>query len=104
MTDQEWNQFVSLRQEAGLTIDPATAEVKWEYAAALDPYGVDPELPEECQQIGRQYYARSPGSDVWVSFYDLPKETADALWEKLENGAELGQNSQWPSWLSSQAD
>ena len=50
----------------------------------LDPYGVDPDLPEECQCIGREYFARSPGSDIWVHFHDLPEETRDALWERHE--------------------
>jgi hypothetical protein len=62
-------------------IDPATAEVMWEYGYTLDPYGVH-ELLDEEKQIGRAYFARSPGSDVWVSFYDLPDATAAALWDK----------------------
>lgn len=69
------------RKESGLKIDPETAEVMWDYGQTLDPYGVDPDLPEECQQIGRNYFARSPGSNVWVSFYDLPDATHDALWK-----------------------
>ena len=47
-----------------------------------DPYGVYPDLPEECRQVGRAYFARGPGSDIWVNFGDLPDETRDALWEK----------------------
>src|SRR5713226_5007729 len=43
---------------------------------------VHPELPEEYQQVGRQYFARSPGSDIWVWFGDLPDATHTALWEK----------------------
>ena len=43
----------------------------------LDPYGVYPDLPEECQQVGREYFARSTGSDIWVHFHDLPEETRD---------------------------
>ena len=58
-----------------------TAEVEWTYAQTLDPYG-DPDLPEEYQQVGRAYFARSPGSNVWVCFYDLPDATRDALWER----------------------
>ena len=69
------------RKEAGLKIDPETAEVMWDYGQTLDPYGVDPDLPEECRQIGRNYFARSPGSEIWVSFYDLPDATLTALWE-----------------------
>ncbi len=71
------------RREAGLTIDPETAEVRWEYAWTLDPYGIYGDPPEEYQQAGREYFARSPGSDIWVAFRDLPKTTRNALWEKL---------------------
>ena len=75
-------QWLTIRKEAGQQIDPETAEVDWNYAYTLDPYGVDPDLPEELQQVGREYFARSPGSDVWVSFHDLPDATRDALWKK----------------------
>jgi hypothetical protein len=75
-------QWLAIRKEAGRQLDPETAEVLWTYAQTLDPYGVDPELPEECQQVGREYFARSPGSDIWVWFGDLPAETRDALWRK----------------------
>jgi hypothetical protein len=82
MTDEERQAWLAIRKEAGLKIDPETAEVEWTYAQTLDPYGVYPELPEECQQVGREYFARSPGSDVWVNFHDLPEATRDALWKK----------------------
>jgi hypothetical protein len=72
----------ALRRAVGLHIDPETAEVEWTYALTVDPYDDFPSLPEECQQVGREYFARSPGSDVWISFSDLPKGTRDALWEK----------------------
>ncbi len=58
-------QWLQLRKEAGLRIDPETAEVKWTYAYTLDPYGVY-DLAEEDRQVGREYFARSPGSDIWV--------------------------------------
>lgn len=54
----------------------------WRYALTLDPYGVHPELPEELQQVGREYFARRPGGEVWVEFGDLPKKTRDALWNQ----------------------
>ena len=82
MTDDERKVWLASRKEAGLKIDPETAEVDWTYAQTLDPYGVYPELPEECQQIGREYFARAPGSDVWVWFGDLPDAIRSALWEK----------------------
>jgi hypothetical protein len=72
----------ALRKAVGLHIDPETAEVDWVYAQTIDPYGDDPNLPEEYQQVGREYFARSPGSDVWIDFGDLPEATRDALWKK----------------------
>ena len=47
MTSEELQEFFSIRKEAGLKIDPATAEVDWEYAQVADPYGIRPDLPEE---------------------------------------------------------
>jgi hypothetical protein len=75
----------ALRTAVGLPIDPETAEVEWIYAQTLDPYGDYPDLPEEYQQVGREYFARSPGGDVWIDFGDLPKATRDALWEKYRS-------------------
>ena len=75
-------QFYAAKKEAGLKIDPATAEVDWIYAQTFDPYGIEPDLPEEYQQIGRKYFARSPGSDEWVLFDDLSEATQNALWAK----------------------
>ena len=77
---QRTMQWLAIRKKAGLKLDPETAEVEWCYAQTLDPYGVAPDLPEQCQQIGREYFARSPASDVWVNFRDLPKTIRDALW------------------------
>lgn len=116
MTVREW---LAIRKEAGLKIDPETAEVWWTYGQTLDPYGVDPDLPEEYHQVGREYFARASENEVWVAFRDLPEQTRDALWEKhksqlafpaglegllterpslvattpIENGAEAGNHS-----------
>jgi hypothetical protein len=79
MTVEQW---LAIRREAALQIDPETAEVMWEYANVADAYGVYPDCPEEC--IGRVYFARPSGSDVWVCFYDLPDATVKALREKQE--------------------
>jgi hypothetical protein len=81
------DQWLAVRKEAGRKIDPETAIVFWEHGQILDPYGIYPDLPEECDQIGRVYFARSPDSDIWVCFYDLPSDTAKALWKKLESGS-----------------
>jgi hypothetical protein len=74
--------WLAIRKEEGLKIEPSTAEVDWRYALTLDPYGVDPELPAELKQVGRAYFARRPDSDIWIEFGDLPKKTRDALWER----------------------
>ena len=55
ITVEEW---LAVRRAEGRKIDPATAEVDWRYAQVLDPYGVCPDLPEECDCIGREYFAR----------------------------------------------
>jgi len=54
------------------------------YAQTLDPYGVmdEWELPEEFDQIGREHFARAPGSDICVWFGDLPEETRAKLAHK----------------------
>ena len=85
MTDEERKIWLAIRKEAGLKIDPETAEVEWTYAQTLDPYGVYHDLPEEYWQVGREYFVRSPGSDVWVWFGDLPDAIRSALWEKHES-------------------
>ena len=80
----ELEKWLAIRKAEALNIDPDTAEVDWEYGQTLDPYGVCPDLPDEYQQVGRQYFARRPGSDIWVSFYDIPKKTCEALHERIE--------------------
>ena len=80
----EIEQWLAIRKEAALKIDPETAEVFWDYGFDLDPYRVKDEweLPEEFHQIGREYWARSPGSDIWVNFRDLPRGVEEKLWTK----------------------
>ena len=50
----------------------------------MDPYGVldEWELPEEFHQVGREYWARSPGSDIWVNFGDLPDAVREEFWAR----------------------
>ncbi len=85
MLDEAREDWLAIRKQAGLQIDPETAEVRWIYAMTLDPYGIHGELPEELQQVGRVYFARAPGSQVWVLFADLPKTTREALWRKHQS-------------------
>jgi len=63
-------QYLAVRKEAALKIDPKTAEVFWEHGEVCDPYKLY-DLTDEEDCIGRNYFARSPGSNVWVSFHDL---------------------------------
>jgi hypothetical protein len=88
--DAEDEQRLAIRKEAGLKIDPETAEVEWKYRQTLDPYGIrdEWELPEEFHQWGREFFARSPGSDIWVHFSHLPDGVEEKLWTKL--GSQIG--------------
>ena len=88
-------QWLQIRKEEGRKIDPDIAEVSRRSAYVLDPYAVYPDLPEECQCIGRLNFARSPGSDIWVSFYDLPDETRRQLWERADSGEFNGESLDW---------
>jgi hypothetical protein len=78
-------QWLAIRKEAGLKIDPETAEVFWEHGQVPDPYGLY-DLTDEEYCVGRNYFARAPGSDVWVSFDDLPDAVCDRLWARLKAG------------------
>jgi hypothetical protein len=73
---EEW---LAIRKEAGLTIDPRAAEVMWTYANTIDPYDVHTDLSDEEKQIGRVYFARAPGNYVWVHYGHLPDATFGAL-------------------------
>ncbi len=77
--DPETKAWLDERKREALLIDPATAEVNWTYGQTLDPYGTIPDLPEELQQIGREYFARRLGGEIWVHFSDLPEETREKL-------------------------
>jgi hypothetical protein len=80
----ELEHWLAIRKKEALRIDPETAEVTWWYAQTLDPYGVldEWELPQEFHQVGREYFARAPGSKTWVEFGDLPAETRKHLWNR----------------------
>jgi hypothetical protein len=84
MTDNELEQWLAGRKKAGGAIDVATCEITWRHGQVLDPYGVRELTPEE-YQIGRLVFVRSPESDGWVSLYDLPKESAHALWQRIDS-------------------
>ena len=79
-------QWLAIRKEEALRINPEIAETYSEHGYIVDPYGVEPNLPDECRCIGRIDFARNPGSDIWVCFYDLPKATRDRLSERGRRG------------------
>jgi hypothetical protein len=84
-TQASKKQWLSARKEQALKIDPERVEVFWEHGQVLDPYGLY-HLADEEKCIGRNYFTRSPGSDVWVSFDDLPKTVRDRLWARISAG------------------
>jgi hypothetical protein len=73
-------EWLAIRKKAGREIDPETAEVICKRANDWDPYGILPEVPTD--DCSRHYFARSPGSDIWVWYRDLPAATWNALCEK----------------------
>jgi len=79
---QSREEWLAIRKKAGRKINPETADIKWEYGNALDPYGIRPEFWGPYHQFQWNYFARSPRSDIWVFFYDLPTATRHALWKK----------------------
>jgi len=92
----ETNLWLEGRKEAGRKIDPNSADVEvtfW-WAQVFDPYGVQ-DLPPEYECVGRSYFARSPDSGGWVSFYDLPKQTTDELWRKIRSGEVVDSFEEW---------
>jgi hypothetical protein len=93
LTRVEREIWLAIRKEAALKIDPETAEVDWWSVQTSDPYDIKPEPPPEQCQVGRGYFARSPGSDVWVSFGDLSEAIRDALRKKYKP------ESPFPAWL-----
>jgi hypothetical protein len=67
----------AMRKEAGLRIDPKTAEVGCWHVETEDPYSVYADVP--CGQVGKEWFARSSPEQGWVLFEDLPHETSAAL-------------------------
>jgi len=81
MTFEEW---LAGRKEAGGKIDIQICEIARWCVQTLDPYGVEPDLPEELQQFGLDLFVRSPDSGGWVSVHDLSQAKVDALYERIE--------------------
>jgi hypothetical protein len=72
-------EWLAKRKEVGRNLDPKTAQVSWEYVRQFDPYRIFSDLPGHARDVSFEYFARSPGSDIWVHRDDLPKSTRRAL-------------------------
>jgi hypothetical protein len=88
-------QWLAVRKGEGLRIDPKHAQICWEYGSVRDPYELY-DLTGEEDNIGRNYFARSPGSDLWVSFHDLPAAVRDRLWTRMKAGDFDGHGDEVP--------
>jgi hypothetical protein len=80
----EWDhvdQVLALAKERGRRIDPEIAEAWRTSVQVLDPYGIAPNLPPFCNQIGRDSFARSPRGE-WVWEGDLPREIMERIDER----------------------
>jgi hypothetical protein len=95
--------YIKRVQEEALKIDPATAEIdRWRVPAALNSYGFYPEPLDENQSFKDQtagpfekqidistrltWFARSPGSDLWIEFDNLPEAVRSALEAQINAG------------------
>ena len=94
-SDQAYNNRMDERRAAGILIDPAMAGIEWCWGLTLDPYHDGFEMPPECRQIGRVYFARAPGSDIRVHFGDLPDATRDAIWNRIDKGEISDDTLEW---------
>ena len=92
MTKEE---FLANRKAAGRVIDVETCEIAQWCVEILDPYGVEPDLPDEMHCVGRTTFVRSAESDGWVSVYDLPENKARALYGRIERGVKQEEKLPW---------
>src|SRR5258708_2098847 len=75
LTTIEFMLWVASREAAGATIDIETCELDRWYACDFDVYGLAHRLDTldpYYDQIGANYYVRSPTSNGWVHTDDLP--------------------------------
>ena len=54
LTPEEFRLWVASREEAGREIDIETCELGSWYTLDFDPYGADPDLPEEWRRIRQE--------------------------------------------------
>lgn len=94
LTNRQW---LEIRKEEGMRIDPETADVLWFNVLTDDPYEIG--VPREYDDIdlSRKAFARNPGSDIWVLFRDLPQGTLRRLKERLEREERHARDSLYES-------
>ena len=86
MATPESKEWLESRKEIGRQINPEAVDVTWQFEPVLDPYRICKDLPDQLQLEGREYFARSLDTKVWVSFDDLPKSSRDRLWRRIRAG------------------
>jgi hypothetical protein len=85
MTDkQSKEEWLALRRAEAKLLGPATAKIEWSFGQILDTYDLDQDLLDECYCVGRVYFARRPGGDIWVCFRDLPVGIRKAQWKRVD--------------------
>jgi hypothetical protein len=87
-TDMSIGQYLAIRKEEGLKIDPATADICQSSVYIFDPYDIDPTLDRKYAPFDRDLFVRGLGSDIWVHEEDLPKETWKAICEPTNDSDE----------------
>jgi hypothetical protein len=79
----EITAWLQIRADEAKRIDPETAEFTWWYAQTADPYGVYDDTPAQESVVGREYFVRNKGSDIWVLLAHVPLSVQDAIWKRV---------------------
>ncbi len=78
----EIREWLAIRREEALKIDPENVEMCRHYRYNGDPYFVDPNCPEEWCYLDKAYFVSTHGSEMWVWDGDLPEETRKRIWNR----------------------
>lgn len=90
MSNDEYKAFIAGRKAEGATIDPQNCELLRSYVIDCDPYGVLGVSPrDEGVMIGSQWFVRALPDGKWVSEFDLPEATREAIWPRSPHEAAL---------------
>src|SRR5262249_53719266 len=86
MTKDEIVARLAFYKAEGLKVDPRTTKVCFSLGPDYDPYNLYPEPgPDDEHCVAQHRFALSPDG-VWVSWWDLPRKTMDALQARLMKG------------------